>query len=161
MNFQLLFILLLVYQLKHFIADYPLQGEFMLKKFAKDPAVWIPALAAHAGVHALFTLVIALFVIGYHPLAVALALLDFCVHFTMDRIKASPSLLGRFKSLDANGFMNIKNILMRDDKDVYDPTVIQAKKRLRHNSYFWWALGFDQMVHHLTHYLIIACLVLH
>jgi hypothetical protein len=27
------------------------------------------------------------------------------------------------------------------------------------NKLYWWSLGFDQMIHHLTHYSIIAILV--
>jgi hypothetical protein len=65
------------------------------------------------------------------------AFLDFFFHFTMDRIKVSPNFLGRFKALSANEF----------------PTA--SKQALRYNTFFWWALGFDQMFHHLTHYLLL------
>ena len=34
-----------------------------------------------------------------------------------------------------------------------------AEDKLRSNVYFWWALGLDQGVHHLTHYLIIYLVV--
>jgi hypothetical protein len=124
---RLIFVLLVVYQLKHFLADYPLQGTYMLGKFKLHG--WVRPLAAHAGVHGLLTLAIALLFIGKKSffVPVALAVFDFTIHFTMDRIKASPNMLGRFK-------------------DFYD-------KR------FWWSLGFDQMVHHLTHYTIIYVLV--
>jgi hypothetical protein len=166
MNYALLFPLLVAYQIKHWTADFPLQGEYMLRKFAKDPKIWVPSLAAHAGVHALFTLLIGLVAVGYHPAVLALAVFDFAIHFTMDRIKASPSMLGRYKSLDANGYMNVKSILAQGDATMkvlgYPENYglyIQAKERLRHSNYFWWILGFDQMVHHLTHYLIIACLL--
>ena len=27
--------------------------------------------------------------------------------------------------------------------------------RFKSNTYFWWALGWDQMMHHLTHYVIL------
>jgi hypothetical protein len=111
--------LLVIYQFKHFVADYPLQGRYMLGKF-KSGREWILPLAAHATVHFAFTFAICLAV--RPTFALPLALLDFCVHFVVDRVKASPHLLGRFK-----------------------PT----------QPYFWWALGADQMAHHLTHYLII------
>jgi len=117
-----IFILLIVYQIKHFLCDFPLQTAYMLGKMNKDH--WVLPLASHAGVHALFTLLIVAIVnINLWWLSVV----DFIIHFTMDRIKASPNLLNRFKL---------------DDKR------------------FWWALGFDQMVHHLTHYFIIFMLVL-
>lgn len=156
MILQSVMLLLVVYQVKHFLADYPLQGQYMLRKFSSDFRVWVPALSAHAGVHALFTLFIAFWWLGASHsggLPFALAFFDFVVHFVMDRIKASPDLLGRFKSISALEF----------------PLVMQGAKagntvyirRLRGNTLFWWSLGFDQMVHHLTHYLIIACLVSH
>jgi hypothetical protein len=115
-------LLLCAYQLKHFFADYPLQTPYMLRKF-ESGRTWILPLAAHAGVHAGATLLIALCV---RPSMFWLALVDFVVHFIVDRIKASPSLLGRFKP---------------------------------NQPYFWWALGADQMAHHLTHYGILFLLL--
>ena len=168
----ILFGLLVVYQIKHFLADYPLQGQFMLGKFSKDWKVWIPALSAHAGIHAWFTLTIAVYFMDFFRpdvnwrLAIWLAVLDFVVHFTMDRIKASPDMLGRFKPLDANSYMNMLSIIKEGNESIkvlgypenYN-TYVAAIKRMRHNSFFWWALGFDQMVHHLTHYGIIYLLL--
>lgn len=96
----------------------------MLKKFSPNWDFFFPLLS-HSLVHALFTFLIAY---AFRPeLALSVALLDLVVHFTMDRIKAGPKYLGRFK-------------------DMYD------KK-------FWWSLGLDQSVHHLTHYLIIYLLL--
>jgi hypothetical protein len=120
-----IFVLLVLYQLKHFICDYPLQNVYMLGKF-KDIG-WVKPLLAHTGVHALATFIIAISFTQMLFLSVCLALFDMAVHFVMDRVKASPNMLGRY-----------------DIKD----------KR------FWWSLGLDQMVHHLTHYAIIACIVL-
>lgn len=126
------FLLLVVYQLKHFVADFPLQGKYMLQKFNKDWSFFWP-LAAHAGVHAYSTLLIAnvyMFLThswGYGLLPMKLAIMDFVIHFSMDRIKAGPKYLGRYKDMYAHQF--------------------------------WWSLGLDQMVHHLTHYWIIWQLV--
>lgn len=120
-----IFILLVLFQLKHFIADYPLQGQYMLGKF-KSGYEWILPLVAHSSVHALGTFIVSIIFVSL-PIAIGLAILDFIIHSTMDRIKASPNLLGRFKP---------------------------------DNRYFWWSLGFDQMVHHLTHYLIIFIIIL-
>ncbi len=164
MTLGLIFVLLVVMQLKHFLADYPLQGEYMLQKFDRRSRVWVPALAAHAGVHALFTLLIVSFVVGttpsgwVKPLPVLLALLDFAVHFVMDRVKASPNLLGRFKPLDADGFRNMKSVIALGScgSEMFE----RARSRLWGNRLFWWSLGLDQLVHHLTHYAIIACLLL-
>lgn len=115
---ETLIALLVVFQLKHFIADYPLQNEYMLGKFKAKG--WELPLAAHAGVHALFTFGIILCI---NPvMALPLAVLDFVIHFGVDRLKAAPNYGGKFKP---------------DQKE------------------FWWALGADQMAHHLTHYAII------
>src|SRR5210317_2218207 len=109
-----LFTLLILFQIKHFLCDYPLQTAYMLGK--ANTKGWILPLATHAGVHALFTFIIV--IVAFQPpyfldtivLGVILALVDFIVHFIVDRIKASPSLGGRFKPSQP---------------------------------YFWWALGAD------------------
>ena len=156
--------LLVIYQIKHFVADYPLQGEYMLRKFSADPKIWIPSLTAHAGVHAFFTLMIGMAVTGYFALPVGLAILDFVTHFTMDRIKASPNMLGRFKPIAGPEYVNLKHMSQMTGDH---PEIVLAREnatkdlaeKLRKNNYFWWSLGFDQMVHHLTHYAIIYILV--
>lgn len=134
-----IFGLLVIFQLKHFLADYPLQVQWMLGKFRATG--WVVPLLAHAAVHGAFTFIIALI---YHQLwqvAVILGLFDLTIHFAMDRLKASPALLGRFKPLTAETFGT-------------------ANRQLRWgNRLFWWSLGFDQMVHHLTDYLVIAYIV--
>lgn len=117
------FALLIIFQIKHFLCDYPLQNEYMLGKFKPFPD-WALPLIAHCSVHAAATLIIAL--VWGSEIAFKLAWLDFCIHFLMDHIKASKDLLGRWKP---------------DEK------------------YFWWSLGLDQSVHHLTHYAIIYFLV--
>ena len=125
-----IFTLLVLFQLKHFICDYPLQTQYMLGKM--QATGWIQPLAAHAAVHAIGTFIITIIVFNpaYYldavTLAVTLAIVDFIVHFMVDRIKASPNLGGRF-----------------------NPS----------QPYFWWALGADQMVHHLTHYLFIYLII--
>lgn len=121
----LLFTLLVVFQLKHFCADYLLQGRFMLRKFSPDWSFFLP-LVAHASIHAAMTLGIILFVA---PEFWWLALIDGVIHFVMDRIKAGPRWLGRFS-------------------DKNKPS-------------YWYCLGFDQFLHHLTHYGIIAVLLSH
>jgi len=125
MNTELIFPLLLAYQAKHFLADYPLQTRYHLGKFKEGWDFFMPLLS-HAVVHGLFTLLIALCVVSL-PVALSLACFDTVIHFTMDRVKAGPKYLGRFKDM------------------------MQAP--------FWWCLGLDQMVHHLTHYAIIYQLV--
>ena len=120
----LIFVLLIIYQIKHFLCDYLWQGPYMLGKF-KDRG-WVLPLLAHSSVHALATFLIVFVFTQALLLSIGLALFDLVIHFTMDRIKASPDLLGRYG--------------------------IKEKQ-------FWWSLGLDQMVHHLTHYAIIAIIL--
>jgi hypothetical protein len=172
-----LFLLLVFYQLKHFLADYILQGEYMLGKFKPGWAFFYPLLA-HVGVHAGMTFAVAAFAIPllnhylYRHLVVEYALgiaaFDAIVHFFMDRIKASPRYMGRWKPLTADEYVHNKKLL---SGPAFDPKCtedqpedvkfwleqvpknrVKARARLRGNKLFWWALGFDQMVHHLTHY---------
>ena len=117
------FILLIVFQIKHFVADFPLQFPYMLKKVNSGwDFVW--PLSLHCGVHSLITLSIVLLVA---PSLWWLAPMDFAIHFLMDRIKSGPRYLGRFND--------------------------------SHRTSYWVALGFDQMVHHLTHLLIIWLII--
>lgn len=137
--------LLFLYQLKHFICDYPLQTSYMLGKF-KSGWRWLAPLSLHAGIHGVATLLIALrFDV---PLQFALfpALFDFICHFTMDRIKASPNLLGRFKALSATEYMSVVSCVNKEDTLGSKA----AKARLRGNTLFWIFLGFDQLFHHVT-----------
>lgn len=115
-----IFALLFIYQLKHYFCDYLFQNEYMLGKFKREG--WVAPLTAHCLVHAAATFAIIINFTDNIALVFYLSVFDFVTHFIMDRIKASPNLLGRFNH--------------------------QQKE-------FWWALGLDQMWHHLTHYVII------
>jgi hypothetical protein len=163
----MLWILLVVYQIKHFLADYPLQGKFMLGKFAKFPDFVLPLLA-HVGVHGLFTFLIAISLKPF-KVAAALAVLDMVVHFVVDRIKASPDLLGRFKAISKQEYMEQTQMIASLEQAPVPrhPEIELALKNakskfsdtMKSNTYFWWSLGWDQMMHHLTHYLIIWALL--
>jgi len=189
------FLLLIIYQVKHFLADYPLQGKYMLGKF-KGGTAWIMPLLAHVGVHAAFTFVIAFGFTLYHytqtyqgilhnaPLvamgeicwfSLGLSMLDAAIHFVMDRIKASPDLLGRFQAISKGEYHNhVRDVehlkMMMDPNEPYRLPNAEGMKQFQHrlvdceatfavkmrsNVLFWWSLGLDQMVHHLTHYLLI------
>lgn len=126
-----IFLLLVIFQIKHWLADYRLQTYWMVqgKGAEKD---WVDPLAAHAGIHAGLTFAIAsVFLLlcnpGYVLCAAGLAVMDFWIHFGVDRLKASPRTFGS----------------------------IPMSSPL-----FWQILGADQALHHLTHYLIIAILIL-
>ena len=117
MGYEIL-ILLVVFQIKHFICDYPLQIQYMLGKMNKTG--WFFPLLSHSAVHAFVTFVIVSFYSIY--LAIYLAVIDLVLHFIVDRLKASPEIGGRFKP---------------------------------DQPYFWWALGADQMTHHIINYVFI------
>jgi Protein of unknown function (DUF3307) len=162
---MLIFVLLAIYQVKHFVADYLLQGAWMLGKF-KDGWEWVLPLAAHTAVHGAFTFFIALILMSTGwKFALYLACIDFIVHFTMDRIKASPNLMGRWKALSGKEYVNHSIVIAMSKEKTWqhDMNVIdnaKASKRLiDNNRLFWWSLGIDQLVHHMTHYYIIWRLV--
>jgi hypothetical protein len=139
MNLTYLFVLLVAYQVKHFVADFPLQTEYMLGKFKEYG--WQRPLLAHVAVHAAGTFLITCW-FGWVN-ASMFAVIDAACHFTIDRIKADRKLLGRFKPLTADTY-----VLATDDQR-------------RGNRFFWYALGGDQALHHLTHYGIVAWIAFH
>jgi len=112
-----------LFQIKHFLCDFVLQNKYMLGKFKPAPH-YIEPLAAHCTVQALGSAVAILSIFGNIDvkLLYTLLLLDFVTHFIIDRVKASPEILGRFK---------------------------------QDNKYFWWALGWDQMMHQLIYIIMI------
>jgi hypothetical protein len=100
---EFIFILLVIYQLKQFLADFPLQGKYMLKKVVPGWDFVLP-MVSHCGMHAALTLMIVLY--GNSSLWY-LALVDFCVHFITDRVKSGPSYLGRFKDKSRASYWNV------------------------------------------------------
>lgn len=162
---SMIFLLLILYQMKHFLADYPLQGKYCLGKF-KPGWDFLGPLAVHCSVHSGMTLGIVMYM--NRSELWWLAIFDFVVHFTMDRIKAGPKYLGRFKALSGSEMMRL--ISMGSVSTETDPDKIpypsvtpefdrDRQRQFKNNTFFWWSLGLDQMVHHLTHYYIIYKLV--
>lgn len=121
----MVWLLLAAFQIKHFLCDFPLQTQYMLvgKGGVKG---WVAPLAAHAIRHAVGTMLIAVvFLELARPeqltgdesmLVIGLTVADFVLHFVVDRIKAAPTLGGRWKP---------------------------------NQDWFWWALGLDQLAHHV------------
>lgn len=101
-----IFELLVVFQLKHYIADFPLQREYMLRKTRANWDFVVP-LGLHSSVHAFGTLVICLY---YAPHLWWLALVDLVVHFVIDRLKSGPLYFGRFNDLTKSSFWNIMGL---------------------------------------------------
>lgn len=143
---------LVYFQLKHFIADYLLQGEFMLRKFSPGWEFFLPLLS-HVGVHGAGTYLY-LMILGVGPQYYWLVLADMLIHFTMDRLKAGPKYMGRWKPLTMVEYTTFKQHMV-EDEEVKGKRYLHAREKLSNNKFFWWSLGLDQMVHHLTHYGII------
>lgn len=99
-SIELVFNLVIVFQIKHFIGDFPLQSSYMLMKQRADWKFFIPLLV-HSLVHALMTLAI---VLWFAPALWWLSIVDLLVHFVLDRIKAGPKYLGRFNDIHKKSF---------------------------------------------------------
>lgn len=69
---------------KHYIADFILQTDWMARGKERETG-WLAPLAAHVACHATATLCVALVVA---PRLWWLALVDYAIHFTIDRTKA-------------------------------------------------------------------------
>lgn len=151
-----LFGLLFIFETKHFVVDFLFQNEYHLGKFRKEG--WELPLADHCAHHGIATLAIALLV---HHSMWWVCLVDFGIHFIMDRIKASPQLLGRFKPVTGEQYMEFKTIIANCTRMGIpsSPEAVAAQCRLADNKKFWWSLGLDQWVHQLTTLLIVWFLV--
>lgn len=175
LNISVVFFLLVLYQVKHFLADYPMQNSFMLGKF-KPGWEFVGPLSAHAAAHGVLTWMIAIGMTHNVALAGALMCFDATVHFFMDRLKAGPKYMGRWKAVSGAEYVKFTQQLERlqegpnqdllavrsiaairgEEVEVVRSRIVAvATKRLRDNVLFWWALGVDQMVHHLTHYVCV------
>ncbi|MGH1573584.1 DUF3307 domain-containing protein [Methylobacterium sp. P31] len=93
-GFALLF---LAFAVKHLGADFLLQSNWMAQGKERVSA-WAGPLCAHAGLHGLGTLLIALAV---KPALWWLGLVDFAVHTAIDRAKALVGQRTRFPVTDA------------------------------------------------------------
>ncbi len=126
MNIEIL-VLLVLFQIKHLIADYYLQFPYMYENKGKETG-WVKPLFDHAGIHALGTLlIIHFYIISIEPeiltreaflIFLPATLFDFVTHFITDRIKA------------------------------IQPEGPDTKK-------FWTNLGWDQLIHHTVGIIII------
>jgi hypothetical protein len=134
-----LFLLALLLQVKHFVVDYPLQTEWMLGKFKSDWGFFWP-LFTHCLFHGIATAFVLAFFTNDIGILIFCGGLNMAIHFVMDRVKASPKYLGRYKPLTETEFawakLNVKGK--------------ELSKKLWGNKIFWWSLGFDQLVHGLT-----------
>jgi len=80
-------LLMSVFLLKHFIADFPLQTQWMVQGKAR-PTDWHLPLQAHAGIHAAFT---ALIILPLAPQLLWLAAVEWLAHIIIDKLKVDVS----------------------------------------------------------------------
>lgn len=148
-------LVMILFAIKHFVADFLLQNEYMLGKFKEGMASFFPLLA-HSAVHGAFTLAIGVALIDNLPLVFSLAVFDLVSHFIMDRIKASPVFLGRYVAMSKS-----EMIKALQDRKAECPVVRQsALDKIRSNKLFWWSLGFDQLWHNITDIVVGGTIVL-
>lgn len=122
-------VLLLLFQLKHLIADYYLQFPYMYKNKGKKEN-WFGPLLDHTIMHASGTALIIFFYFGYANkmslyyllILISMLMFDLITHFITDRWKATRKT---------------------------DPS----------QSWFWHSLGIDQMIHHIVGILIVFGIV--
>ena len=89
-------VLLMIFQVKHLIADFFLQFPYMYKNKGKTTG-WVKPLAMHAFVHMSFTFfIVSMYCIYANVppeigagIVWGLMLFDFCTHFIIDRWKAT------------------------------------------------------------------------
>ncbi len=84
------FVLLVLFQFKHFIADYLLQFPYMYenKGIKGNWKQWVLPLVDHSGIHAILTLLI-ISAATTADIGVKAAAFDFATHFVIDRWKAT------------------------------------------------------------------------
>lgn len=140
----MIWLLLVLFQIKHFVADYLLQNEYMLGKF-KDKG-WALPLSTHCFVHAWLTFCIAINVTSL-GLSLLVSTLDFGLHFIMDRVKASPAMLGKHKALTSREYkaylediqefkITAKELREKGYNDVsnYTGAILEREKKLNSNT---------------------------
>ncbi len=152
-------ILYIIFFIKHGLADFPLQTDYHMKKFLKEG--WVVPLAAHCGVHALFTFPICYIYSRSFLFSLWLVAIEFVIHFSMDRIKASPNLWGRYKSLSGTEYTAAKNTINEIRRSTETIGMLQQfqinqeQKKIDNNKTSWNCLMIDQLVHLLTYTLLI------
>ena len=79
-----LFILYVVFRLKHLMCDFMLQSDWMALDKGKPGSQGYKALFTHTLIHAMGTLLV---MVVFAPALWWLALVDFLIHSTIDRLK--------------------------------------------------------------------------
>lgn len=121
--FIALLVVFTIFQVKHFVCDYPLQTAYQVHN---KGTYGHPGGLIHAGIHGIGTLAVFLAVPPTLALGAALVVAEVVIHYHVDWAKC------------------------------------QISRRLGYtpkDTRFWWAIGADQLVHHLTYVAMAAILV--
>lgn len=111
-----MFTLLITFQVKHFIIDFLVQFERPDARKKFDAEGWVWPLFKHANDHAMASaLIVSTFLYAaemfpsseFFVLTALAYIFDLTVHFTMDRIKASPHMLGKYKYPEKKYFVSL------------------------------------------------------
>lgn len=125
-----IFLILIAFEVKQFICDYPIHPTFILKRFQTDGN---RAFILHALAHACLTFLICFFMTTAElPLIFMLASLDFLIDFMLAIFRSRTQLIAHWRPLDLEEFM----LASRRDK-------------VRHRL-FWAAYGLSRTIRHLT-----------
>jgi len=89
--------MMLAYELKHFVADILFQNEYMVHGKSKEnfKDYFLPLLA-HSFINAILAAFIALLVGKGLMIFLVIFVAELFFHFVIDRLKASPKLLGKW-----------------------------------------------------------------
>lgn len=117
----MIFVVLALFAIKHFVADFWLQTAYMITGKSRGGAEWIPPLALHCGVHSVLSLAL---ICSIRPNAAYLVVIEFILHFVIDRAKTSYQLPSGTWPMQERG----KNL----------------------GSYYF-AFGLDQLAHQITY----------
>lgn len=103
--------LMAAFVVKHWVCDFLFQNKYMLGKFKPWPDFVLP-IALHSWVNAIGSIAACAlvlrdgFVMFIEPIVLAV-LAEFVAHFVIDRIKASPALLGRYRDTNTGIFWSV------------------------------------------------------
>jgi len=92
-----LFILYVVFRLKHLMCDFMLQSDWMALNKGKPGSTGYKALIAHTGIHSVGTLLVMLI---FAPALWWLAIIDLLVHSLVDRFKGVLTFKKGWKAKD-------------------------------------------------------------
>ena len=116
--FRLLLIVAL-FVFKHFLADWVFQTQWMVDGKGRKHG-WLLPLAAHAGLHGIFTFVLMWIYSKSFVVGLICGLIDFSAHFAIDRVKSSPAMFGSYKQPDSKYFW----ILLGADQAAHQATYL-------------------------------------